>query len=449
MLINKMSKKTKINIDLLHSPKGTRDLLSEDYELQKEISEKAEKIAAYYGFSPIETPHIEKEELFTATLGETSDIVEKQMYTIRTKGGDRLVLRPEYTAPVMRAYLEHGMHTLPQPVMLYYNGALFRHENPQKGRLREYHSFGLEILGAQDEIADALILRLTTLILKEIGVKSYIVNINSIGDKECAPLYKKELVSFLRKKSGNLCSDCKRRLKTNPLRVLDCKEEKCKEIVSNAPQMIDFLCDDCKKHFKTVLEYLDELNIPYILDNCLVRGLDYYSRTVFEIFEETAEEENTPKNDIEEKESKIALAAGGRYDYLGQIISGKNVPGVGAGIGIERLALILKEQTGATKEKRKQKTPKIYLIQLGELAKRKSLLLLEDLRKAHIPILHSLSKDSLRGQLKSADNLKSEIALIIGQKEALENTVIARNMETGSQEIIEISKAAEYLKEKI
>lgn len=447
-----MAKKTKINFDLLHSPKGTRDLLGEDYELQKEISEKAEKIAAYYGFSPIETPHIEKEKLFTTTLGETSDIVEKQMYTIRTKGGDHLVLRPEYTAPVMRAYLEHGMHTLPQPVMLYYNGALFRHENPQKGRLREYHSFGLEILGAQDEIADALILRLTTLILKEIGVKSYIVNINSIGDKDCAPIYKKELISFLRKKTSHLCNDCKRRLKTNPLRVLDCKEEKCKEIISDAPQMIDFLCEDCNKHFKTVLEYLDELNIPYILDNCLVRGLDYYSRTVFEIFEEIQEEENAPKKDTEEekeKQSKIALAAGGRYDYLGQMIAGKNVPGVGVGIGIERLTLILKEQINTAKEKRKQKTPKIYLIQLGELAKRKSLLLLEDLRKAHIPVNHSLSKDSLRGQLKSAANLNSEISLIIGQKEALENNVIARNMETGSQEIIEISKIAEYLKEKI
>lgn len=444
-----MAKKTKINFDSLRAPKGTKDILSEDYELQKEISEKAEKIAAYYGFSPIETPHIEKEDLFTATLGETSDVVEKQMYTIRTKGGDRLVLRPEYTAPVMRAYLEHGMHTLPQPVMLYYNGALFRHENPQRGRLREYHSFGLEILGAQDEIADALILRLTTLILKETGIKSYIVNINSIGDKACAPLYKKELVSFLRKKSGYLCGDCKRRLKTNPLRVLDCKEEKCKEIISNAPQMIDFLCEDCNKHFKTVLEYLDELNIPYILDNCLVRGLDYYSRTVFEIFEETAEEDAL-KKDIEEKEKqpKIALAAGGRYDYLGQIIGGKNVPGVGAGIGIERLALTLKEQSGAAKEKRKQKSPKIYLIQLGDLAKKKSLILLEDLRKAHIPVYHSLSKDSLRGQLKSAANLNTEIALIIGQKEALENNVIARNMETGSQEIIEIPKITEYLKEK-
>jgi len=446
-----MTKKTKINFDSLRAPKGTRDLLGEDYEFQKEISEKAEKIATYYGFSPIETPHIEKEGLFTATLGETSDVVEKQMYTIRTKGGDHLVLRPEYTAPVMRAYIEHGMHTIPQPVMLYYNGALFRHENPQKGRLREYHTFGLEILGAEDEIADALILRLTTLILKEIGIKSYIVNINSIGDKVCAPIYKKELVSFLRKKTGHLCNDCKRRLKTNPLRILDCKEEKCKEIVSNAPQMIDFLCEDCNRHFKTVLEYLDELDIPYILDNCLVRGLDYYSRTVFEIFEETAEEGTATNGNIEEKEkqSKTALAAGGRYDYLGQILAGKNVPGVGVGIGIERLALILKEQSGAGKEKRKQKSPKIYLIQLGELAKRKSLLLLEDLRKAHIPVYHSLSKDSLRGQLKSAANLNTEIALIIGQKEALENSVIARNMETGSQEIIEISKIAEYLKEKI
>lgn len=439
-----MSKKPKqkLNSDLLRTPKGTRDILNNEYKYFKNIYSKAEEIASYYGFSPIQTPHIEKEEIFTATLGESSDIIEKQMYTIRTKSKDKLVLRPEGTAPVMRAYIEHGMQTLPQPVMMYYQGSFFRHENPQKGRFREFNQFGLEILGSQDEIADALIIRMFCIILSEAGIKSYMVHINSIGDKECAPQYKKELISFLRKKVNHLCKDCKRRLKINPLRVLDCKETKCKEIISEAPQMIDFLCEECKKHFKNLLEYLEIFNIPYILDSFLVRGLDYYSKTVFEIFEER-ENEEPEKEENENWYAKNALASGGRYDYLGIVLSGKNIPGVGGALGVERIILSVKEKQ---KNEQKEEDKKIYLIQLGDLAKKKSMILFENLRKENIPVRHSLVKDNLRNQLKSASDLKSNFALIIGQKEALEDKVILKNMETGSQDIISIDKIAEYLK---
>lgn len=442
-----MNKKPKQkSSDWLQTPKGTRDILSEDYGYFKEIFSKAEEIVSYYGFNPIQTPHFEKEDLFTATLGETSDIIEKQMYTIRTKGGDKLVLRPEGTAPIVRAYLEHGMHSLPQPIMLYYKGSFFRHENPQRGRFREFNQFGLEILGVSDEITDAMIIRMICLILSEIGIKSFIVHVNSIGDKECAPIYKKELLSYLRKKVNHLCKDCKKRVKINPLRVLDCKEEKCKEIVEEAPQIVNYLCEECKKHLKNLLEYLESLGIPYMLDSFLVRGLDYYSKTVFEIFEDKgeiiAEDDNSA--------SKLALASGGRYDYLAGILGGRNVPGVGGAIGMERLISIIKEQKEQLENKNtdSDKNSKLYLIQLGDLAKRKSMILLEDLRKSGIQVYHSLSKDSLRSQLKSASNLKSLYALIIGQKEALENKVILRNMETGSQDIVPLDKFVNYIKEK-
>lgn len=430
--------KVKFNPENLRAPKGTRDIFGKEYEYQKEIFEKAEKIAAYYGFSPLQTPHIEKENLFTATVGETTDIVEKQMYAIRTRGGDKLVLRPEGTAPTMRAYFEHGMQALPQPIMLYYMGQFFRHENPQKGRFREFSGFGLEILGTEDEVADGLIIRLVSLILKEIGVKSHIAHVNSIGDRNCAPAYKKELVSFLKKRANHLCKDCKRRVKLNPLRTLDCKEEKCREIIEDAPQMINYLCEECRKHFKNTLEYLEALEIPYYINNFLVRGLDYYTRTVFEFFED---------GEIEKDEGlKIALASGGRYDYLGSILGNRNVPAVGAMLGIDRLAAILKEQDESQNEIKTAKKSQIYLIQLGDLAKRKSLILLEELRKADIPARHALSKDSFRSQLKSAASISAEISLIIGQKEALDNTVLVRDMETGSQKIVPFKEVVGYLK---
>lgn len=440
-------KNNKINKDNLKTAKGTKDIWGEDYYYHAEILSKAEKIASYYGFSPIITPHIEKQEIFTATLGETSDIIEKQMFEIKSKGDDKLVLRPEGTAGIMRAYFEHGMHTLPQPVMLYYGGSFFRYEKPQRGRQREFYQFGLEILGDENASADALIIKLISLILMEVGIKSLTVNVNSIGDKECAPEYKKALIAYFRKKVNNLCPDCRRRLKINPLRILDCKEEKCIETKQQAPQMFDYLCEDCKKHFKNLLEYMDSFEINYNLDHFLVRGLDYYSRTVFEFFEKEDEKETTEeKNENNEIFAKIALAAGGRYDYLGNALHGKYVPAVGAAIGIERIIKTLKEKDIKL---RQQKPPKIFLIQLGDLAKRKSIALLEELRKSHIPIRHSLSKDNIRGQLKTASDLKSEFVIIIGQKEALEKKVIIRNMETGSQEIIPLTKIVDYLKEKI
>ncbi len=432
------NKKTKILLQM-QTPKGTRDILPEDYFYFKTIYKKAEEIADYYGFLSIQTPHLEKTELFTASLGEATDIMEKQMYSFKTRGNDHLSLRPEGTAPIIRSYIEHGMHTWPQPVMLQYKGSFFRHEKPQKGKLRELQQFGLEIIGEEKAIGEAIIIKVLTLILEELGIKSIIVHINSLGDKECRPAYRRELSAYYRKKLNDVCEDCKKRFKKNPMRLLDCNEEKCREIKKQAPQMVDYLCIECKKHFKEVLEFLDSSNIPYFLNSNLVRGLDYYSRTVFEIFE-NEEEENK-----EEKE-KLAVAGGGRYDYLAKMLANKNFPAVGGALGIDRIAQLI---TDKKIKKMHPKTPKIFFIQLGTAAKLNSLNIIEIFRNAHIPIAHSISKDNLKNQLRIASKLNISYALILGQKEALENSIIIREMDSGNQETVPIKKVVEIIKSKI
>src|SRR3989344_5456151 len=277
-----MTKKTKK--EMVRSPKGIHDMLYGDIRYMEKFLDKARAVAEFYGFLPIEIPHLEHTELFSRPLGETSEVVEKQMYSFRTRGGDSLTLRPEGTASVMRAYQENGMSSWPQPVKLYYHGSFFRHENPQRGRFREFRQFGIEVLGEPDAIIDALVIKIFYLILTELGFKNILVHINSIGDKECRPTYKKELANYYKKKFNYLCKDCKIRFKDNPLRMLDCKEPSCIELRTRAPQMIEHLCDPCKAHLTSVLEFLDEGQIGYVLDNYLVRGFDYYGRTVFEIF---------------------------------------------------------------------------------------------------------------------------------------------------------------------
>lgn len=413
------------------------DLLADEYVLYQNVFDKAEEIASYYGFKPIQTPHLESLELFTATVGATSDIVEKQMYYIKSDGDSNLVLRPEGTAPVMRAYVEHGLQTLPQPVMLWYKGSFFRHENPQKGRFREFFQFGLEIIGEGKPIGEAMIIQIFTLALKELGLGPIIVHINSVGDKECRGEYRKKLIAYYRKHLPNICKDCRRRFKENPLRLLDCKEEKCAEIKRNAPQSIDSLCAPCKQHFKENLEFLETNNINYYLDTRLVRGLDYYTRTVFEIFLDKEEDDGAPS---------LALAAGGRYDPLAKILGKRDIPAVGGGIGVDRVVMVMQEKKIAPKPKR---TPKVFLIQLSQSAKQKSMSIIEMFRKANIYIAQSISKDNLNSQLSLASRMNVPYVLILGQKEVLENSIMVRDMGTGAQESVPMEKVVEIIKKKI
>ena len=424
----------KLNIQ---SPKGMHDLLADEYVLYQNVFDKAEEIASYYGFKPIQTPHLEKLELFTAAVGATSDIMEKQMYYVQSDGDNSLVLRPEGTAPVMRAYIEHGLHTLPQPVMLWYKGSFFRHENPQKGRFREFFQFGLEMIGEGKPIGEMIVIQIFTLALKELGLGPIIVHINSVGDKECRSEYRKKLIAYYKKHLPNLCKDCKRRYKENPLRLLDCKEIKCAEIKRNAPQSIDSLCAPCKQHFKENLEFLEKNNINYYLDTKLVRGLDYYTRTVFEIF--------LDKEEGSEGQS-LALAAGGRYDPLAKILGKRDVPAVGGGIGVDRVVMAMQDKKIAPKPKR---TPKVFLIQLSQSAKQKSMSIIEMFRTANIYIAQSISKDNLNSQLSLASRMNVPYVLILGQKEVLENSIMVRDMNTGAQESVPMEKVVEIIKKKI
>jgi len=439
-------KPKKTSKELLTSPKGMRDITGNEYYTYQGFFEKASEIALYYGFKPIETPILERIGVFTSTVGEGTDIIEKEMYSLKTKGGNHLVMRPEGTAGIMRAYIENGMQSLPQPVMLYHYGPYFRHERPQKGRLRELRQFGLEILGTPKSIADAMVIQIITIILTDAGFKNIYVDVNSIGDKECRPEYIKTLTAYYRKHINTICTDCRQRMKTNPLRVLDCKNEKCQEIKEEAPDSITALCSSCRKHFKEVLEYLEALNVPYRINNHLVRGLDYYTNTVFEVFDEDGLVNNNEENGNNEVNSSppLALASGGRYNYLAKILgSKKDVPSVGGGIGVDR---IIASKNHKPFIPRIIKKPKVYFIQIGFEAKLKSLGVIEILRKAKIPVMHSLSKDSLSGQLSVSEKLGIPLTIIFGQKEALEDTVIIRKMKTHSQETIEINKLADYFK---
>jgi histidyl-tRNA synthetase len=421
----------------LESVKGMRDIINEEYYKFQGFFEKAQEVAVYYGFQPIETPILENEEVFTSGIGKGTDIVDKEMYTLKTKGGNNLAMRPEHTASLMRAYLEHGMQNLPQPVMFYQYGPVFRHDNPQRGRYRQFWQFDLDVLGSDKSINDAIVIKAGVSILEEAGAKNISININSIGDKECRGEYIKKLVSYYKEYSNLLPAIDLARLKTNPLRILDSKNPKTIEINKNAPDSISFLCQACKKHFKETLEYLEEMNVVYNINKNLVRGLSYYTRTVFEILEERAggPEEGLP----------LAIASGGRYDYLAQQLGGKKeVPAVGISIGVDRIVA-----SGWYKKlsPRLLKKPKIYFVQLGNEAKLKSLNIIEMLRKAHIPIAQSLSKDSISFQLSNAERLGIPYALIFGVKEALENSAIVRNMSNRSQETIKLDKLIDYLKE--
>lgn len=425
-----MSKKDRVQLLT-----GMHDILPIEQKYFQRIFKAIESVAGFYTFSRIETPIIENADLFYKGTGLDTDIVEKQMYSFRTKGGDAVALRPEWTPSIVRSYIENGMQTMPQPVKLWYYGPCFRYERPQAGRYRQFNQFGFEIIGDKSPAIDSQVIQMSYDVLREAQLKNLVVEINSIGDSECRPRFKKNLTNYFKSRRASLCPDCQRRLKQNPLRILDCKEEKCQRIKANAPQIMDCLCETCHNHFKKVLEFLDETEIPYSLNPYLVRGLDYYTNTVFEIYE------NSPDG-----KAQGALIGGGRYDTLVKMLGGRDTPACGSAGGAERVVSVLK-----TKELKPLKSVevKIFLAQLGDLAKKKSLKLLEEFRAAKIQIGESLSENSLKTQLRRADKLGINYVLIFGQREALDQVVIVRDMETGGQETFKLANVVEEMKKKL
>lgn len=414
------------------SPTGMHDVFGQQYDYFERVREVVLKNAKIYGFSGIETPIIENTEVFTRGVGEHTDVVEKEMYTFKTKGGEVVSLRPEGTAPVVRSYIEHDMYTKPQPVKLFYFAPFFRYERPQSGRYRQFWQFGFEAIGKGGAVVDAQMINIIYNIFSELGIKNVMVEVNSMGCLNCRKGFRDALKKYLKKEQSLLCPDCKRRMKTNPLRVLDCK--KCVKVKQGAPQIVDYLCKKCKEDFKRVLEFLEELKIPYDLNPYLIRGLDYYTNTVFEFF---AKQEN---DDL-----PLAVGGGGRYDGLSSLLGDEERPATGVAVGVERTVLLMK-QNGVKIEKEE---PHVFIAQLSDFAKKKCLKIFEEFKKAGIPVAESFGQDSLKGQMSKANKIGAKITILVGKEEATDDVVIMKNMFSGEQEKVKISEIVEEVKKKL
>jgi len=426
----------------IQSVKGMHDILPEDYSWREFIFKKVKAIFEDYDYERIGTPVLEETELFLRGVGGGTDIVEKEMYSFKTRGGDSVTMRPEGTAPVARSYIEHGMRSLPQPVKLYYIEPIFRHEHPQAGRFRQFWHIGAEQFGEGNFSADAELIFILWKIFEELGLKNEItLKINSLGDRNCRPDYKKALKDYYKNKLKKVCAPCRAKFKKNILRMLDCIQTECREISAKAPQIFDFLDEDCNLHFKNVLEFLEEAQVPYILNPYLVRGLDYYTRTVFEVWLE-----ESPLTGPDQGNG-IQLAGGGRYDYLVEELGSQKTEAAGWAIGLERLIDLLKKK--GIKIPKTRPEPKIFLAQLGDLAKKRSLILFEHLRKGGIPLKASLTRDSIKSQLRIANRLGVRFTLILGQREALDGNIILRDMESSVQETLPLDGIIETIKKRL
>jgi len=434
------AKEISVRVSHIKTPsllRGMKDLLPKDEKYWKKTHQVAEAVSTAYGFKYFDTPVVEEAALFIRSIGRGTDIVDKEMYMFEDKDGSKVALRPELTAGVARAYIGHGMHSYPQPVKLWYYGPMFRHDRPQAGRYRQFHQFGCETLGVHDPVVDAELIATAYHFLSDLGVKIN-VHINSLGAPEDRQNYIIELVGYLRAKRSYLCGDCKKRISKNPLRVLDCKNEDCLQIIEEAPQIIDWLSEASKDYFTKVLEYLDAVEVPYVLQATLVRGLDYYTDTVFEFYEES--EEQTNQN---------ALGGGGRYDPLIEQLGGQETPGAGFSIGLERVLSVLRKQAEEDKLTWQETKPKLFFAQLGEQARMQALRIIEELRQKDIFVYHNLGKTALKIQMELADKYKVPYSLILGQKEVQDGTIIIRDMESGIQEIVDQKKLKNALEKKL
>lgn len=415
---------------LTKAPRGTKDILPQEVYKWHYVEEQARKICREFGFGEIRTPIFEHTELFLRGVGETTDIVQKEMYTFEDRGGRSITLKPEGTAPAVRAFIENGMASDAQPTKLFYISPIFRYEKPQAGRLRQHHQFGVEIYGAQDASADAEVISLAMTFFKRLGITNLKANINSIGCPECRKEYNRALREYFKENLENLCPTCQDRYERNPLRILDCKNLNCGEIAKNAPVVLDYLCRDCREHFESLQRELAALNIPFVVDPNIVRGLDYYTRTVFEIISE----------DIG---AKSTVCGGGRYNNLIKECGGPDMPAVGFGLGIERLLLTM-EAYGISIPK--PGGPALFIATLGESAKLASSRLVLSLREEGIPCERDLMARSLKGQMKYANKIGARFTMVLGDDELNVNRAKLKNMETGEEVEIEISNLVNEMK---
>ena len=415
---------------LYQAPRGTSDILPQEQAYWRHIEQMVARTARLYGYQRIDAPAFEDTRLFARSVGEDTDIVTKEMYTFEDRGGSSLTLKPEGTASVCRAYLEHGMKNLPQPVKLYYIASIFRYERPQAGRYRQHYQFGYEAIGGDDPALDGEVIDMAWQFLASVKLRRLSLQLNSIGCKKCRPNYVDALKSYYKSHTQELCPDCRQRLERNPLRLLDCKNEACLKIAASAPKCADHLCPECAEHFQQLKRYLELLGLPFVVNNQLVRGLDYYTRTVFEIQPEGGGAQST-------------LAGGGRYDDLIEELGGKPTPALGFAAGMERIILNLKKQKVDVPPLPR---PPVFIAYIGEAAKAEAVKLAASLRRGDIGVIKALGDKSLKAQLRQANNLGVSYALIIGEEELKSGTVIVRDMAGAEQKSVPIDQLQGLLK---
>jgi histidyl-tRNA synthetase len=410
--------------------RGFNDVLPDEIGKWQFVEKTAREVFEGFGFSEIRIPVIERTELFLRGIGEATDIVEKEMYTFTDRSGNSLTLRPEATASIARAYLEHQVYSFDPVAKYYYIGPMFRYERPQKGRYRQFYQIDAEVFGVENPMVDAEVILMLIQFLKRVGLENLELQLNSLGCRECRPRYREELKRFLRNIAFQLCEDCQRRLETNPLRIFDCKVESCQAAIAGAPRVTEFTCQNCRTHFDKVREYLTMAGLSYILNPKMVRGLDYYTRTAFEVVSYQLGSQN-------------AVTGGGRYDNLFQEIGGPDIPGIGFAVGIERLVSLL------PKEKTFTSSPHLFIAVLGERTAKEAFRLAYELHLQGIRAELDYEGKSLKSQMRRADKLKARHTLILGEEELKRGTAALRNMGDKSQEEIPLESLLDVLKTKL
>ena len=415
---------------------GTKDILPGEVEKYRYLENTSRKIFEVYGYNEIRTPIFESTELFSKSIGESTDIVEKEMYSFKDKSGRNITLRPEGTAPIVRSYIENGFYKKSPFVKFYYIGQMFRAEKPQRGRYREFNQIGVEAIGSPSPAVDAELIEMLVSLFKNLGLTRFDIMVNSVGCDKCRLEFKDDLKSYIKTRINKLCDNCKLRINKNPMRILDCKNEGCAENLSSAPSIIDYLCEDCRTHFEKVLDFLDSYSVKYTVNKNLVRGLDYYTRTVFEVVSGSIGAQN-------------AIAAGGKYDNLIKDFGGPDTPAVGFAIGVERLLEAIESEKAEIVEPARLN---VYFATLGEDAFRKGLVLLKSLREKGISgeidyssrtdMVRDPSEKSLKSKMRKANQLNAKFTVIIGDEELRKNICVLRDMDKSTQEEIKIGTDA-------
>jgi len=411
------------------APRGTKDILPEESQLWQFVEVACRETFELYNYKEIRTPVFESTELFSRSIGESTDIVKKEMYTFPDRKGRSLTLRPEETAPVVRAGIENNLISPDQLTKLYYLGPMFRYERPQAGRQRQFHQAGVEVFGSSDPQLDAEVIQMSVKLFEKLGLKELEVNINSVGDKKCQPVYREAIQRYFKENIKHMCEDCRQRFDQNPLRILDCKEAHCQPYIEKAPAAVDHLCPECKSHFEQLIGWLDKLMIRYRVNDRLVRGLDYYTRTAFEVISKQLGAQN-------------AVCGGGRYDDLVEELGGKSTPAIGFAIGLERVVEIIKNHPITH-----YSLPiTLFIATLGDKAKETGFKLLADIRANGFSADMDYQGRSLKAQMKTADRIKAKYVFIIGDEELAKQSAMLKNMQTAGQQEIAFDKLLEELK---